>query len=890
MERQDSIRFKNKQLFGTTFDAYTTKAMGHVMRLLLAGHVQKDGTVTGGNLSELWSYIYILFVNNKHNSVFTSFSGVRGPLKTKATAKRFIRGVLEQTGTKSINTSSLKIFIENVVSLPEIKNPVSQLVCTGRLSKSIVAPAANGNTMRLSSLKKKMESADDKAKAKIAELEKQLAEAKLAHKSNKEEQLQRELVNAKAQLLTKTNVKAKNDLIDDLIKAGKDKDKELLAAKVALSELRQANSNVKAKDELIDNLTKAKARRDKQLEYVKQKLRKHLHSDSDDIKELLGALKQIAYKAVDDDKIDNSCPKDAKELLETAIISKMCIVKYLADIMSLPTNVAKCHSINLARQKELYDRMPKSAREQYIAMYNLHVNALAAHRDELTLAVKENCDPARLNLLNVELQNIWQDLINIYEDLFGSVRVFVRIRPTIKELDGPDQARFDSRNVTTISMDCAGIAKFPPTEFFGVFGDNFTNSEIYFGNRVFNINGIEGKLKEDKLITDIEPWALYKTFNQLHDGYSIVISGYGVSGAGKSGILLGYQDHPGILHYGLRNLEGVKNLELYHAFELYYDYVSPNDLSMHNKIILLHDQSRTFHDDVGAFGVLKGDVKYEQVYFKQTGINGTTDVQGFIKQITDSCRDNMKVKARIKRTPLNDNSSRSHLFLVFKITFDTGKSGFLSLIDMAGVENAYSIYDNIFNKATTLPYLLHQFDSTGQYKGDMKRNLKTILQTDKLGITNEDMILTKGTIGKLVFNNKAKIEDTLAKNVQILYESFSIVETLQHMKYFFNRRNGIEKTFVPQKMEFGNLQYDTNRVFKSPSLEDITYPGYDKNRASKVTCLMVPLLNYLDSLGKEKLTKFVTFIALRKDKCDENKDALEFGKAISGSGQKPKQE
>ena len=131
-----SVRFKNKRLFGTTFDAYNTKAMGHVMRLLMDDRITSDGAVNGGSLSELWSYIYVLFINNKHNSVFASFSGVKGPLKSKGTAKRFIRGVLEETGANHINSDILMSFINSVVKIPEINNPVAKLICSAKDSKS----------------------------------------------------------------------------------------------------------------------------------------------------------------------------------------------------------------------------------------------------------------------------------------------------------------------------------------------------------------------------------------------------------------------------------------------------------------------------------------------------------------------------------------------------------------------------------------------------------------------------------------------------------------------------------------------------------------------------------------------------------------------------------
>lgn len=590
----NSIRFKNKKIFGTTFDAYITKARGHVMSLLLAGNIMSDGTVKNGSLSELWSYIYILLINNKDSNTFKEFFAM-----TKAIAKRFVRGVLEQTGSREITTDVLIKFINHVVRLPEIKNPISQFLCV----KSLITTVRN-------------------------------------------------------------------------------------------------------------------------------------------------------------------CKAEANSLLETAILSKMCMVQYLADIMDLPST-NKCPQMDLTHQKAVYNKLPKTKQEHYVRLFNSYVASLEKYRDEL--ATMRDCD--RLTSLKVELSNILHDLTEIYDDFFDSVSVYVPAEETC----GPSE--------------------------FSVFDE--------------------------------------KALNPLHDGYSIVLSTYG---------------------YGqpeLKNLKNVKKIELYQAFELYYSYFGANDMTMHNQIILLYDQTNKFVETVKPFGCADGDIRVENLQFKAST---STDIDKFVKSIAETCEDNMRVKSRIKRTPLHEKSHRSHLFLVFRVIFDTGRSGFLTILNMASPESVNSIYSKIFNKAMPMHVLLQQFDSTGRYKGDTRRSLKTIMQTEALDIENGDMILLKGTDGQLLFDAPAVVENTLAKNVQLLYEAISIGESVQHMKYFFNKA----QTFLPQKLE----QYDAKKVFKQPALEDA------KQKQSKVTCLMVPLLNYLKSLGD---TKFLTFLAVSKNNCAE---VLEFGKSI----------
>jgi len=503
----------------------------------------------------------------------------------------------------------------------------------------------------------------------------------------------------------------------------------------------------------------------------------------------------------------------------------------------------------------------------------------------------KNCDLEKLKALRVDMVRVAHDLTNIYEDLFGSVRCFVRLRPLNRAIDDEEAAKkvdFAVKDSMKLEMKCNQVVNFKETEFFDVFGPTSTNLDIYTGNSpgTFDVNDLEVKLKEGKDITYVKPWALYKTMKQLEHGYSIVIGAYGLSGSGKSRVLIGFDNNYGLLHYGLRNLDGVEKLEIYQAFELYYNFVSPNDLTIKNKIIMLHDASGKFAEDIDAYGVSKTEIVSENLGFVKKSVETTDEVGDFVKNITQTCLNNIKEKGRVKTTPLNNASSRSHLFLVFKIVFNDGSVSFFTLTDESGIENAYSLYAKIFTKSASLPYLMRLFDSMGRFKGDSKQTIDYFLNVASYGVTNGKDVLTKGVEGKLVFGGERKIEKSLMRNIQILYESFAIVESLLHMKYFFNKRNGFENNFPVQKIEKGDLQYDTSKVFKSPQLEDVYHPSFSKNRDSKVRCLMAPILNYLDGLSKNKgkITKFVMFTALRPDKCAENRESLDFASRINSMG------
>jgi hypothetical protein len=133
------LRFKNKDIFGDTFDAYWLKAQGHVMSLLLSGKVKKDGTVTGGELSELWSYIYLLYLNNKNYDVFDGMRGRRGPLMSKATAKRFIKVVKDHMKVREVRRDTLMDFINDVINTKNPVNPLKDLLMCKDFEKDLRA-------------------------------------------------------------------------------------------------------------------------------------------------------------------------------------------------------------------------------------------------------------------------------------------------------------------------------------------------------------------------------------------------------------------------------------------------------------------------------------------------------------------------------------------------------------------------------------------------------------------------------------------------------------------------------------------------------------------------------------------------------------------------------
>ena len=55
-----------------------------------------------------------------------------------------------------------------------------------------------------------------------------------------------------------------------------------------------------------------------------------------------------------------------------------------------------------------------------------------------------------------------------------------------------------------------------------------------------------------------------------------------------------------------------------------------------------------------------------------------------------------EIPATVKGTPNNPASSRSHLFITLRVRTKDGTEGYLTLVDMAGIENPIEIAVNIF--------------------------------------------------------------------------------------------------------------------------------------------------------------------------------------------------
>lgn len=356
------------------------------------------------------------------------------------------------------------------------------------------------------------------------------------------------------------------------------------------------------------------------------------------------------------------------------------------------------------------------------------------------------------------------------------------------------------------------------------------------------------KVNIDEIIESTETVhpGLYSVFKQVQDGYSIVIFGYGLSGSGKTHTLLGTRGIPGILHYGLANLENVKSIKIKYLFEQYYNLININFGKITGKI----------HNLIREVPQLRTHSKNENEEFAKM-IPSNIDINNLdiddLYQLTETIDRYRQSKDRIKKTPNNPMSSRSHLYLVFEIAFENGTTGYVTIVDSAGRESPLDLY-NIF------------IDSS-------RAKLASMMAPAPVG--GEGLVEKAKKMG-------LDSSYTAQKIYQIFEEGFYINETLNHMIYFFNKKNYSQTKVVMQSQD--PEKYNVSRYYVNPSNEEQTI-------STSNNCLTIPILNFLDSLSNKskqtnyRPTKFIMITCIRQEEiyCDQTFESIEFAQSIKST-------
>ena len=658
-------------------------------------------------------------------------------------------------------------------------------------------------------------------------------------------------------------INSKNEYLSSLDLSLKDKDK-------VESQLNLNISDIKAqiKNSLNEQIT--------QLSSKNQDLETEISKESEIIKNKDAVIKELKIKLEDVKKLleknestpivktvdYNNCIEIFQKFINinNMFFRKKQVLNILDDIIS---------SDNVSTFTHLNDDIKNNIKSKYHIVKDeilKHIDFLDLNKyiNDPNITLFKNKDtkhisPAFCDELNT-ISDYWDNnlglfreqdrlLTNIYEDLSGAVRVYIRIKPNDKTTK---TVYIEGKNKKVV-VDCSEVVNVNKKEtfgeFYGVFDTQFSNKDVYTGIEKSG-NPVDLKIDLSQIVEDnatVSP-GLYSAFQQVEDGYSIVLFGYGLSGSGKTFSLLGQNGMPGILHFGLANLQGVQQIKLKYLFEQYINKFTPTLKLITGKIINLinHVPLGGGNDETKEFATHLSST---------TSINTNKLKVDDINKITDSLEKYRIEHSRVKKTPNNPVSSRSHLYMVFEIIFENGKIGYITIVDTAGRESPKDIYnlfiDTTIKRAPTFTTILGPTGGPGVISQYIKEEYK----------------------------EKYDPNDIYA----ILKEGVYINETINHLIYFFNKKNN--KPNMRIKFQDTLDKYGNDKFYVSP--EDAEQQINANNN-----CYMIPILKFLDNLSNRKQdakdfkpTKFIVLLCVRSEEayCNQIFSSLEFGNKVKSS-------
>ena len=466
--------------------------------------------------------------------------------------------------------------------------------------------------------------------------------------------------------------------------------------------------------------------------------------------------------------------------------------------------------------------------------------------------------------IQTTLLSIDDTLTNLYEDIIGSVRVYLRVRPTVSNTSSIDIQG------SSVEYTCGDTTK-TFGRFFGVIPSTYTNEDSFSTSETCDLDGI----------------GLCRVTNQLSSGYHIVLSGYGLSGSGKTRTLLGNsaQRVPGLVHLAVEK-SGAQKVTLVSVYELAMKNIDFRD-KKHNvgKIVNLYgDHPILSPTDFVVQNEFRGLVPFLERYDLVREVGNVGAIEDLLKDrnlstvdifnLTLAITDYRLQQGRIKATINNPESSRSHLFMTLRFEFANGKTGLLTVLDMGGREDSFEILDSLLEKPDPTKKWNVASTLLGITNSSVRPHTFTVSDpkiswfVDQRNVSPEYRKQLEAFISDL---NESSHDPRVY--VELIKESIFINETVNQLIYFFKEKQGTQERIQSNKwpMSDPRSSYDPHKFISSPP-----------NDSEKIG--MYHVLSALDNLEK-KQTKFVTIVCLRQEPkyCLGTLASLEFAQTIKST-------
>ena len=419
-----------------------------------------------------------------------------------------------------------------------------------------------------------------------------------------------------------------------------------------------------------------------------------------------------------------------------------------------------------------------------------------------------------IDILKEYIKTLKEIISKILENK-GKVRTFIRTFIRLKETHEKKIGYTINDEKTKITTECDGKQTFGP---FKHIYDSISNEDL---------------LKDDE-VKDI--------INLLEQGISTLLFSYGISGSGKSYTLFGNDKTDGVVQYIIKTLKskGFK-INIDSIKEEYVDtfVVTGENLDKNNPL-----------------SALSGNINEEMNIKEEMNIN---------KLVKDITKKRIKNK-RIKETPNNKESSRSHLYITFKISKD-GTVSYFTVIDCAGRETPKEIFDSYFS-----------FEKTGNYPGTFYLyDIKNLNEKNTYVSKLKTVTGTKDEIKKYVSDNKSKLTVQLQYIKDLIKEGFYINESLNHLIYFINKQADNEYKFNTKTSLQTNItdKYDPSKYFYNPS--------ESKSNSIQTIKILEEIFKKKGSSGINPKIIMFTNIRLEQTRCIDTNKSLEFAQQVKST-------
>lgn len=503
-----------------------------------------------------------------------------------------------------------------------------------------------------------------------------------------------------------------------------------------------------------------------------------------------------------------------------------------------------------------------------------------------------------------EMEKLENRLVNLFEDLAGSVRVYVRIKPLGNKIDQRKIVEKIGNNVLYNGAICtSNISIKTFGKFFGVIPDTFKTQDVYTGcaGTITSLENLEIKShqKENEKLTKCcimdDSSGFCRVVDQLKTGYHVILFGYGFSGAGKTMTLLGDETglQPGLAQLAIAN-SGAKNVNVRSIFEMTFKNIDFRNRNFNSgqfvqlftrgeKVLqdfpkeMTSSETTSFNDFLqkNNFDFIDKNGKMENP-LKSRGITASGLFQ--LKKLIDLYRIDKK---RIKATVNNPESSRSHLFIVLEFEFSNNEKGYLTITDMGGRESSIEILSDFFEKPAEKPWQVVSMLMTPPL---IPKYVKTHFFTkndpalswyyDKDRYENDTVYKNQFDTFIANLNNISKDTNSV---LEVVKESVFINETINQLTYFFQQKQNIVSDIKETRFPLDDQKnsYDTKKFLMNVPTEKNDKIG------------MYKILTVLSNLWGSK-SKFVMMCMIRQEAsptkfCLATKETLEFASSVKST-------